>query len=219
MRLVPSSPLSWFAATAGAVLAAGVLFVGCGALPLDGASEGPADAEASPTPAPSPTPEAARFALPASCAEVGADELVGGLAPEGAAVAEEAGEIEGVTDAARLSCAWHDSAAAGAGASFALVFTVNADPSDKAPVVRMPGGQEEMNWEVDVDVDVDTYRTDQADELGGELKSVTTVEGSSRQLHLSLPGDFHVSAVAMFSDASREDMEHVLVSAALRTRR
>ncbi|GAA3761888.1 hypothetical protein HDA32_005761 [Spinactinospora alkalitolerans] len=210
MRLVPSSPVSWSVAAVGVAVAAGALFVGCDVLP-DDAAEGPAAGEA--TPLPEPSAEEAPFAVPASCADIGAAELVGDLAPEGAALEEEAGGVEDVPDSEQLSCTWVGGTEPG-GESVALVFTVNADPGDRAAVVRPAGAQEEMDWEVDVDVNVDTYRTDRTDELGGELKLVSTVEGSNRHLHLSLPGDLHVSVFTVSSEATKEEMEQVVLAAA-----
>ncbi|MDA8371166.1 MAG: hypothetical protein M0026_15050 [Nocardiopsaceae bacterium] len=216
MRFVSSSPALRGAAAAGAAFAAGVLLAGCSELPFD---TDDLDIDGLPTEgasaSPDPSADAAAFALPESCADIGAAEVVGDLAPEGAVLDEEAGEVEDVPDAEQVSCFWYDSTAQEPGGeSFALVFTVNTDPSDNAEVVRVPGEQEEMNWEVDVDVDVDSYHTDAADELGGELKYVSTVEGSSKHLYLSLPGEFHVSATAMSSDAAKEDLEKVVLAAA-----
>lgn len=226
MRLVPSTPASWFAATAGVVLTAGALLIGCTMLPLD--SETGGLAEADPTPTPAPTAEETLFTVPQSCADAGAAELVGDLAPAGAVVQEdsareEAGPEDGVeedaADAEQLACAWSAPGTTEPDSeSLTLVFAVNLDPSDRAAVVRLPGELEEMNWEVDVDVDVDSYHTPEADQLGGELKSVATADGSSRHLSLSLPGDFHILVIAMFSDASQEEMERVLITAAERAR-
>ncbi|WP_046470093.1 hypothetical protein [Allosalinactinospora lopnorensis] len=156
------------------------------------------------------------FALPDSCAGIGAEEVAGGLAPAGTVVAEDIGEVEDTPDAEQVSCVWSGAGAGqGGGESFALVFTVNADPSARLEVAQVPG-EEEMNWEVDVDVDVDNYRTPQADALGGELDYVATVEGSTQSLHLSLPDNFYVSAIAVSSEASQEDLEQVVLQAAER---
>lgn len=216
MRLASPTPASRLAAASGAAAAAAVLLAGCDMLPLDDAAGEPDVEEATPSPEAAEAEEG-RFALPTSCEEVGAMELVGDLAPEGTVVEEQSEEIEEVSGAEQLSCAWYDSASADPGAeSFVLVFTVNVDPGDRTQVVRVPGPQEEMNWEVDVDVDVDSYWTPESDELNGELEYVSTVDGSSRQLYLSLPGEFHVSAVAMFSEVTREEMERIVLEAAER---
>jgi hypothetical protein len=98
--------------------------------------------------------------------------------------------------------------------SFTLVFTLNADPSVNPDVVRVPGEQKEMGWEVDIDVDVDNYHTDKADSLGGELEYVGTVDGSSRHLYLSLPGELYVTAIAQSEEVPREDLERVVMLAA-----
>ncbi|MBB6174125.1 hypothetical protein HNR23_004185 [Nocardiopsis mwathae] len=225
MRLVPSSPLSCSAAALGAVaVVGGVVLVGCDAIPIDGELWEGFTGAASPSPSPSPTDEAAggpAYALPDSCTEIGAAELAGNLAPQGAAAGEETGKVEGASDAEQVSCSWSGGAVAdpggaeaGGGPAFVLTFTVNTDPSDRAQVIQVPGDQEEMNWEVDVPVDTATYRTDKTVELGGELKYVTTADGSAQHLYLSLPDDFHVSASAMFSDATKEDLEKVVIAAA-----
>ncbi|MBB4934538.1 hypothetical protein F4561_005358 [Lipingzhangella halophila] len=150
-------------------------------------------------------------AMPDSCAGVGAEQLASGLAPQGATVVEDSGGIDGAPDAEQLSCVWSESG--GSGQSFALVFTENADPSARLDVAQQPDG-EEMNWEVDIDVNVDNYRTAQADSLGGELDYVATVEGSTKSLHLSMPDDFYVSAIAVSSDAGKKDLEDVVFQAA-----
>ncbi|RNL82169.1 hypothetical protein [Halostreptopolyspora alba] len=160
--------------------------------------------------------EEEQLALPDSCADVGAQEVAGGLAPQGATLSEDAGEIDGAPDAAQLSCVWSGSGGSGS-QSFALVFTENADPSARLDVAQA-SGEEEMNWEVDIDVNVENYRTAQADALGGDLDYVATVEGSTKSLHLSLPDDFHVSAIAVSSDTERAELEDVVLQAAERLR-
>ncbi|WP_114399915.1 hypothetical protein [Marinitenerispora sediminis] len=218
MRIDPSSRLFWFVTGAGTLAVTGVVLASCGVLPVGDLPELPgADEEAAPSPSPEPTTEQASFVLPASCAEIGAEELAGELVPAGAVVDEQAAEVEGHPDAEQLSCVWHAGTDVRA-ESFSLVFTLNVDPTGRAQVVRLPGAQEEMNWEVDVDVDVDSYRSAEADALGGELEYVSTVEGSSRNLYLSLPGEFHVSVTAMYSEATREEMERVVIAAAERAR-
>ncbi|GLU49630.1 hypothetical protein [Nocardiopsis ansamitocini] len=238
MRSHPPSPAARCALAAGAFMVAGSLLTGCSTMPFDldffdGASAEPSGEAAAPSTEPSA--EEAPYAVPESCADVGATELVGSLVPENTTVEEEAGEVSGADEARQLSCVWSggqaadpsgaaeeepgDEAAVTRVESIALVFTINVDPSDRAEVVQAAGGEEEMNWEVDVDVDVDTYRTDDTDTLGGELKSVSTVDGSNRQLHLSLPGEFHVSVIAVSSDATQEDMERILVQAVEQARR
>ncbi|TQN32619.1 hypothetical protein FHX37_2595 [Haloactinospora alba] len=160
--------------------------------------------------------ETARFALPESCADIGAGEVAGGLAPAGASVTEDTEELDGASDAEQMSCVWTGSGTEGGdGESFAITFTVNADPSARLEVAQLPG-EEEMNWEVDVDVEVDSYRTARSETLGGELDYVTTVEGSTQSLHLALPEDFYISAVAVSSEASRKDLEKVVFQAAER---
>ncbi len=152
-------------------------------------------------------------ALPESCADAGAEEIAAGLAPQGATVAENSGGIDGASDAEQLSCVW----SGGSGdESFALVFSKSSDPSARLDVAQLPG-QEDMNWEVDIDVNVDNYRTARADEFGGELDYVATVEGSTKSLHLSLPDDLYVSAISVSSDAEKADLEDAVYQAAERT--
>ncbi|ASU81937.1 hypothetical protein CDO52_03325 [Nocardiopsis gilva YIM 90087] len=236
MRLVPSSPLSCSVVALGAVVVGGAVLVGCDVIPTDGELWEGLGAEASPSPSPSASAQQAgpAFALPGSCEDIGAAELVGDLAPRGSTADETAGEVEGASDAEEVACSWSggaasdpsgDSGAAEDGAdaagapSIILTFTVNTDPSNRAQIIQVPGGQEEMNWEVDVPVDTETYRTDKTVELGGELKYISTVEGSAKHLYLSLPGDFHVSASAMFSDATKEDLEKLVLAAAEKAER
>lgn len=162
--------------------------------------------------------DTAQFALPDSCADIGAGEVAGDLTPAGTSVAEDTEEIDGASGAQQMSCVWSGSGSdQDSGESFAITFTVNADPSARLEVAQVPG-EKEMNWEVDVDVNVDNYRTSQADSLGGELDYVTTVEGSTQSLHLALPEDFYVSAVAVSSEAAQEDLEKVVFQAAERAK-
>ncbi|MEY9211981.1 hypothetical protein NI17_007795 [Thermobifida halotolerans] len=213
MRLIPSTRTGCIAATAGVVVVGGLVFLGYRHLLGDDEFTLPVTALTSP--APTPTPADVTFTLPDTCAEAGATELVGDLAPQGTALVEDSEESDDA-DARQLSCVWTDGTDADSEALM-LVFAVNIDPSDRVAVVRLPDEQREqqdMGWEVDVDVNVDTYRTTATDPLGGELKYVTTVDGSSRQLSLELPGEVHIAAVALFSDIPREDMEQLLVTAA-----
>ncbi|MFC7330429.1 hypothetical protein [Marinactinospora rubrisoli] len=219
MPIAPSSRLFWFVAGGGTLAVTAVVLVSCGVLPVGDLPELPGGEDTAASPSPEPTAEQAGFALPASCAEIGAQELAGNLVPAGAVVEEEITEVEGHPGAEQVSCVWQAAGGTDPRAeSLALVFTVNVDPTGRTQVVRLPGAQEEMNWEVDVDVDVDNYRSAEADALGGELEYVSTVEGFSRNLYLSLPGEFHVSVTAMYSEATREEMERVVIAAAERTR-
>ncbi|CAM3946969.1 hypothetical protein GCM10009799_21470 [Nocardiopsis rhodophaea] len=236
MRLVPSSPVSCSVVALGAVVVGGAVLVGCDVIPTDGNLWEGLGAEASPSPSPSASAQQAgpAFSLPESCEGIGAAELVGDLVPRGSTADETVGEVEGASGAEEVACSWsggeagdpgsapggvEDGADAAGTPSIILTFTVDTDPSNRAQIIPVPGGQEEMNWEVDVPVDTETYRTDTTVELGGELKYISTAEGSAKHLYLSLPGDFHVSASAMFSDATKEDLERVVLAAAEKARR
>ncbi|GAA3985003.1 hypothetical protein FOF52_06110 [Thermobifida alba] len=213
MRLIPSTPAGCLAATAGVVVVGGLVYFGYQYLTGDDEFTLPVTALTSP--APTPTPVDTDFALPENCAEAGAAELVGDLAPQGAALVEDTEDIDDA-DARQLSCTWVNGTDPDSEALM-LVFAVNVDPSDRVAVVRIDETEQqthEMGWEVDVDVNTDTYQTTQTDQLGGELKYLVTVDGSLRQLSLRLPGDVHVSVVASSSDISQEDMEHLLLTAA-----
>lgn len=232
MRLIPSTPLSCLGTAVAAIVIGGVVLVGCDVVDLDefdlNLSLSSGDDEESPEEEPSAEPEpeegeeseeqaASGYALPESCESVGAAEIVGDLAP-GPVLTEETGEVEGVDDAEQVVCSFSDGGTEAGTPSFTLVFTLNADPSLNPDVVQVPGAEAEMNWEVDIDVDVDTYHTDEADSLGGDLEYVGTVDGSSRHLYLSLPGDLYVTAIAYFDDVPREDLEQVVMLAAERVR-
>ena len=213
MRLIPSTPAGCLAATAGVVVVGGLVYFGYQYLTGDDEFTLPVTALTSP--APTPPPVDTDFALPENCAEAGAAELVGDLAPQGAALVEDTEDIDDA-DARQLSCTWVNGTDPDSEALM-LVFAVNVDPSDRVAVVRVDEAEQqthEMGWEVDVDVNTDTYQTTQTDQLGGELKYLVTVDGSLRQLSLRLPGDVHVSVVASSSDISQEDMEHLLLTAA-----
>ncbi|GAB2517938.1 hypothetical protein [Nocardiopsis aegyptia] len=226
MRLIPSKPLSCLGTAVVAVVVGGVVLVGCDVVDLDEVGdfgsledidmelpEGGVIASGDP----SPEEEASAYGLPESCAAAGAAEVVGDLAP-GPVLAEESGAVEGIDDAEQLTCSFSDGSTEPGTPVFTLVFTSNADPSANPDVVRVPGAEAEMNWEVDVDVDVDTYHNDETDALGGDLEYVGTVDGSSRQLFLSLPGDFYVAAIAFGEDVAREDLERVVMTAAEQVR-
>ncbi|MFE3460825.1 hypothetical protein ACFXKD_25060 [Nocardiopsis aegyptia] len=226
MRLIPSKPLSCLGTAVVAVVVGGVVLVGCDVVDLDEVGdfgsledidmelpEGGVIASGDP----SPEEEASAYGLPESCAAAGAAEVVGDLAP-GPVLAEESGAVEGIDDAEQLTCSFSDGSTEPGTPVFTLVFTSNADPSANPDVVRVPGAEAEMNWEVDVDVDVDTYQNDETDALGGDLEYVGTVDGSSRQLFLSLPGDFYVAAIAFGEDVAREDLERVVMTAAEQVR-
>ncbi|RKS06368.1 hypothetical protein DFP74_1996 [Nocardiopsis sp. Huas11] len=227
MRLIPSKPLSCLGTAVAAVVIGGFVLVGCDVVDLDefdgvdlglptGQDEESPDAD--PSAAPSPEEEAAgAYGLPASCEAAGAAEVVGDLAP-GPVLTEDSGAVEGIDDAEQLTCSFSDGSTGPGTPVFTLVFTSNADPSANPDVVQVPGAEAEMNWEVDVDVDVDTYQNEDTDELGGDLEYVGTVDGSSRQLFLSLPGDFYVAAIAFGEDVAREDLERVVMTAAERVR-
>ncbi|MFD6100313.1 hypothetical protein ACFVWN_29310 [Nocardiopsis flavescens] len=229
MRLIPSSPLSCLGTAAVAAVIGGFVLVGCDVVEFDefdtdftlfsGSGEASPSPEASADPSPGEEEEAeeetARYALPESCAEAGAAEVVGDLAP-GTVLAEERGEVEGFADAEQLTCSFSDGTAGASAVT--LVFTLNVDPSLSPDVVTVPGAEEEMNWEVDIDVDVDTYHTDEADSLGGDLEYVGTVDGSTRHLYLSLPGDLYVTVIAHGEEVPREDLERVVMLAAERVR-
>lgn len=230
MRLIPSSPLSCLGTAAVAAVIGGFVLVGCDVVEFDefdtDFSLFSGDEEASPSPEASASPspedeeepgEDARYALPESCAEAGAAEVVGDLAP-GTVLAEERGEVDGFADAEQLTCSFSDGTGTPGAPTFTLVFTLNVDPSLSPDVVAVPGAEEEMNWEVDIDVDVDTYHTDEADSLGGDLEYVGTVDGSTRHLYLSLPGDLYVTAIAYGEEVPREDLERVVMLAAERVR-
>ncbi|WP_017601970.1 hypothetical protein [Nocardiopsis lucentensis] len=231
MRLIPSTPLSCLGTAVVVVAVGGVALVGFGVIDLDmdlSLSSGDLDAfeglplgdpsgEPSTGPDAEETPDAPGYALPESCAAAGVAEVVGDLAP-GPVLTEESGEVEGVDDAEQLVCSYGDGGAESGSPTFTVVFTLGADPSTNPDVVRVPGSEERMNWEVDVDVDVDTYHTDEADSLGGDLEYVGTVDGSSRHLYLALPGELHVTAISYFGDVPREDLERVVMTAAERIR-
>ena len=214
MRLIPSTPAGCLAATAGIVVVGGLVYFGYQYLTGDDHFTLPVTALTSP--APTPTPPDTAFALPDSCAEAGATELVGDLAPQAAAPVEATEEINDA-DARQLTCTWSEGTDPDS-ESITLVFAVNVDPSDRLTVIRPEQAgqppQQEMGWEVDVDVNTDTYQTTQTDELGGELKYLVTVDGSLRQLSLQLPGDTHISVIASSSDISQQEMEQILFTAA-----
>ncbi|MDE3725106.1 MULTISPECIES: hypothetical protein [Nocardiopsis] len=231
MRLIPSSPLSCLGTAVVAVVIGGFALVGCDVVDLDefdtDFSLFSGDEEASPSPGASASPspgeeegepeDTAEYALPESCAEAGAAEVVGDLAP-GTVLAEDRREVDGFADAEQLTCSFSEGTGAPGAPTFTLVFTLNVDPSLSPDVVAVPGAEEEMNWEVDIDVDVDTYHTDEADSLGGDLEYVGTVDGSTRHLYLSLPGELYVTAIAYGEDVPREELERVVLLAAERVR-
>ncbi|MFC3996700.1 hypothetical protein ACFOVU_12295 [Nocardiopsis sediminis] len=238
MRLLPSPALRRALLASGAALATGALLSGCDSVPFD-LGDDFSDLELPDFASPSPSPSegageeaAAPFTLPASCAEAGAAEIVGGLAPAGAQVDEQAGQVEDAEDAEQVACVWTTGGAGtgtGTGApgedgagqaaeTIALVFTVNTDPSDSAQVVQVQGAEAEANWEVDVDVNSDTYRTAATDSLEGEFEYLSTVEGSTRHLYLSLPGEFHITASAVHSEVTQEQLEEIVVQAAEQAR-
>jgi hypothetical protein len=228
MRLIPSTPLSCLGTAVAAAVVGGFALVGFGVIDLDdfemdlsfGDGEEAPEQEAGASPSPEeeePEQAAPEYGLPESCAAAGAAEVVGDLAP-GQVLTEEVGEVEGVDGAEQVVCSFSDGSTAPGTSSFTLVFTLNADPSANPDVVRVPGEQEQMNWEVDIDVDVDTYHTDEADSLGGDLEYVSTVDGSSRHLYLTLPGELHVTAIAHGEEVPREDLERVVLLAAERVR-
>ncbi|MFD6951871.1 hypothetical protein A6A08_15585 [Nocardiopsis sp. TSRI0078] len=228
MRLIPSTRLSCLGTAAAVVVIGGVVLVGFDVIDLDEFDmdlslswgedeESPAE---EPGAEPSPGEEAeeeeqaaADYGLPESCEDAGAAEVVGDLAP-GTVLTEEVGEVEGIDGAEQVVCSFSDGGTGPGTSSFTLVFTLNADPSLNPDVVRVPGEEEQMNWEVDVDVDVDNYHTDEADSLGGDLEYVGTVDGSSRHLYLSLPGELYVTAIAHAEEVPREDLERVVMLAA-----
>ncbi|MFC4563958.1 hypothetical protein ACFO4E_19020 [Nocardiopsis mangrovi] len=237
MRLLPPPALRRALLASGAALATGALLSGCDSVPFDlgddfGDLELPDFASPSPSASEGAGEEAAApYTLPASCADAGAADIVGGLVPTGAQVDEQAGRIEDAADAEQVACVWSAGGAAtgtpaegaGGGApqaaeTIALVFTVNTDPSDSAQVVQVQGAEAEANWEVDVDVNSDTYRTAATDSLEGEFEYISTVEGSTRHLYLTLPGEFHITASALHSDATQEQLEEIVVQAAERAR-
>jgi hypothetical protein len=223
MRLFPSKPLPSVGAALTAAAIGGVVLTGCESsyfddlsLPTAGEESPGADASASPSPG-AEEEAASAYGLPESCEAAGAADVVGDLAP-GSVLTEESGAVEGIDDAEQLTCSFGDGSTEPGAPTFTLVFTSNADPSANPDVVRVPGAEAEMNWEVDVDVDVDTYHNEGTDELGGDLEYVGTVDGSSRQLFLSLPGDFYVAAIAFGEDVAREDLERVVMAAAEQVR-
>src|SRR5690606_12435022 len=103
MRLIPSTPAGCLAATAGVVVVGGLVYFGYQYLTGDDEFTLPVTALTSP--APTPTPVDTDFALPENCAEAGAAELVGDLAPQGAALVEDTEDIDDA-DARQLSCTW-----------------------------------------------------------------------------------------------------------------
>ncbi|WP_150240184.1 hypothetical protein [Nocardiopsis quinghaiensis] len=240
MRLIPSTPLSCLGTAAAVVVIGGVVLIGFDVVAPDefdmdlslswedgfpwgdgfswGSDEEAPDEEpgAGPSPEEEPAEEeqaASGYGLPESCEAAGAAEAVGDLAP-GTVLTEEIGEVEGIDGAEQVMCSFSDGGTGPGSPSFTLVFTQNVDPSANPDVVRVPGAEEEMNWEVDIDVDVDNYHTDEADSLGGELEYVGAVDGSSRNLYLSLPGDLYVTAIAHSDEVPREDLERVVMLAA-----
>lgn len=226
MRLIPSTPLSCLGTAVAVAVVGGIALVGFDVIDLDefdmdfslsagdGGRTPEEEASASPSPGEeSEEQEASEYALPESCAAAGAAEVVGDLAP-GTVLTEESGEVADVEDAEQVVCTFSDGATGPGTPSFTLVFTRDVDPSANPDVVQVPGSEAEMNWEVDVDVDVDTYHTDETDSLGGDLEYVGTVDGSSRHLYLSLPGDLYVTAIAYFDEVPREDLERVVTQAA-----
>lgn len=233
MRLIPSTPLSCLGTAAVAVVVGGFVLVGCGVVDTDefdmDFSFFSADGEESPDedPSASPSPgeaeeaeeeqEPSSYGLPESCAAAGAAEVVGETAP-GPVLAEDVGPVEGVDDAEQVVCSFSDGSGTPGAPSLTLVFTSNADPSTNPDVVQVPGAEAEMNWEVDIDVDVDSYHTEESDSLGGDLEYVGTVDGSSRNLYLSLPGDLYVTVIAVGEEVPREDLERIVMQAAERVR-
>lgn len=156
--------------------------------------------------------EAAAYGFPESCADAGAAESAGDLVPLGVTVQEDFGEFEQYADARYLVCAWD-----GPEEAFTLIYTENADPSG---LVNLAGetGEQEMNWEVDVDIDVENYRSTEADELGGDLDYSSTTDGSTKIMHLSLPNNFWVAGVSVNQDVEQQDLERVVYDAAERLR-
>lgn len=149
--------------------------------------------------------------LPSSCAEVDGGSLAGDLIPAGATVDERFEEAGG--DAAQLSCVWRDQQ--DDSQWFALVFAVNTEPDDLAALADDEAEEEgQMAWEVDIDTYQDSYHTDEADELGGDLEFVETVDGSSQQVQLSLPGNRHVLAVGALDGITQQDLERIVMAAA-----
>ncbi|MFI6579381.1 hypothetical protein ACIBFB_26660 [Nocardiopsis sp. NPDC050513] len=229
MRLIPSTPLSCLGTAVVTVVVGGAVLVGFGVIDLDldlslsgGDVENPLDwmADAVPSAEPSDGAEgqdASGYALPASCAAAGVAEAVGDLAP-GPVLTEEVGAVEGIDGAEQVVCSYSDGGTGPGGTVLTVVFTLGADPSANPDVVQVPGAEERMNWEVDVDVDVDTYHTDESDSLGGDLEYVGTVDGSSRHLYLALPGELHVTAISTNGEVPREDLERVVMAAAERIR-
>lgn len=208
MRLIPSTPAGCLAAAVGVVVVGGLGYVGYQYFSDD---EFTLPVTALTSPAPTPSPVDATFTLPGTCVEAHAPELVGDLAPPGATLVENVETID-EADARQLSCTWSTDSQ-----SLTLVFAVNVDPSDRVSVVSLNDAEQqtrEMGWEVDVDVTTDSYQNTHTDELGGELKTLTTVDGSLQQLSLQLPGDVHVSLIASSMDISQEDMERILITAA-----
>ncbi|WP_028649187.1 hypothetical protein [Nocardiopsis sp. CNT312] len=157
--------------------------------------------------------DAPDYTLPESCAAAGVAGAVGDLAP-GTALTEERGAVEGVDGAEQLVCSYGDGNGEPGAPTLTVVFTHGADPSVNPDVVEVPGAEEEMNWEVDVDVDVDTYHTEESDHLGGDLEYVGTVDGSSRHLYLSLPGELYVTVIVVNDEVERADLERVVLEAA-----
>ncbi|MEE2039050.1 hypothetical protein Q8791_17690 [Nocardiopsis sp. CT-R113] len=233
MRLIPSSPLSCLGTAVVAVVVGGFVLVGCDVVDTDEfdmdfsffSGDGEESPDEDPSAGPSPgegeeeeaDQEASSYGLPESCEAAGAAEVVGDLAP-GPVLAEDVGPVEGIDDAEQVVCSFSDGSGTAGSPSLTLVFTANADPSTNPDVVQVPGAEEEMNWEVDIDVDVDSYHTDESDSLGGDLEYVGTVDGSSRNLYLSLPGDLYVTVIAYGEEVPREDLERIVMQAAERVR-
>lgn len=216
MPLPSSSPLTRAASAAGALTAAGVLLAGCSGSVDFGGEVGelelPDLGEVVPSASPSADAEGADMpALPASCAEAGAADLVGGRVPAGAQLEEETGAVEGVEDSERLGCVW-----SGQGESVAVVYAVNVDTTDLAQMVQVSTGQKEANWEVDVDVYGDTYHSEDADAVGGELEYMATAGDTTRYVFLTLPGDVHVAAAATGGDLEQQDLEQIALQAGQR---
>ncbi|WP_017623039.1 hypothetical protein [Nocardiopsis chromatogenes] len=213
MRVPPIPRPTRAAAAAGGLAAVGVLLAGCSGADV---GEGVGDLElpdlGAMVPSASPSEEAeAATALPASCAEAGAAEVVGGSVPQGAQLQEESGAIEGADGAERLGCVW-----SGEGASVAVVYALNADTADLTQVLQESGGGPEANWEVDVDVYGDTYHSEDADAVGGELEYLATAGDTTRYVLLTLPGDVRVAAAATGGGLEQEDLERIALEAGQR---
>lgn len=216
MRVLPIPRPTRAAAAAGGIAAVGVLLAGCSGADV---GEGVGDLELPdlgamiPSASPSEGAEGAEDApaLPASCAEAGAAEVVGDSVPAGAQMEEESGAIEGADGAERLGCVW-----SGQDASVAVVYALNADTADLTQVLQESAGGPEANWEVDVDVYGDTYHSEGADAVGGELEYLATAGDTTRYVLLTLPGDVRVAAAANGGGLEQEDLERIALEAGQR---